>query len=186
MPGGNAELAPLGKQQHSISALYRVIHVQTTIHVAPAALCGIHRHGVIYPDVAAGIHQQIDGINCRRCGHIISLGLETQTPQGYRLTSKISLEIIVQFLEKDAFLAVIDILNSLENLHVKIVLTAYLDQVVNVLRKQRTAVTAARENVFGTNAAVATHAMANDIDVSTHDFAQVGDLVHEAHASGKH
>ena len=94
--------------------------------------------------------------------------------------------MIVEFLEHDAFLAGVHILDSLEDFHVEVVLVTYLDQVLDVLGEQRAAVTAAREDVLGTNAAVGTHTMTHHVDVGTHDFTQVGNLVHETNACGEH
>ena len=73
-----------------------------------------------------------------------------------------------------------------QHIHVEVVHIGYVDQVADVLREESAAITAAGIDILGSDAAVGSHTMAHHIGVGAHHLAEVGNLVHEADASGKH
>ena len=152
----------------------------------PAQLGSIHGHRVVDTDIASCLGELVECDNGWRLAHVVSLGFERQSPQGDGLVLEIVAKVLLEFLEQNLLLHDIDVVDGLQHLHRAAIALTDFDQVLDVLREQRSAIATAREDVLGPNAAVGAHAMSHRVDVGAHTLAQIGNLVHEADTCGKH
>ena len=89
-------------------------------------------------------------------------------------------------MEKHALLTLIHFFNGLEHTHLIALLTRRLNQSLDVLRETGTTIAATGIEELGADARVCANAFAHHVHIGTDEFAEIGDVVHERNARGKH
>ena len=76
--------------------------------------------------------------------------------------------------------------NGFQHFHGITVLIGSLDEGLHIFREARAAISASGIQELATNAGIATDALSNHIHVGSHQFAEVGNVVHERNARSQH
>ena len=91
-----------------------------------------------------------------------------------------------QFLVHHLLLRIVHLIHRLDYLHAVSSLLSGADKSLHVFRQAGTTVSASGIEVTVAYARVSTYSFAHHVDVGTHQLTEVGDVVHERDAVGKH
>ena len=187
LPCRKPEFLPFGHQNQRIGVYGGFVHLlgiaDTVADARPACL---HSHRIVGGYGSSRRENPVDQHERRGFPHIVRFGFESQPPQGDLPPRQIAAETLGQLVEKHPFLPLVDPLDRREDLHRIAVLLGRSDQRLDVFREAGAAVAAARVKKLASDACVAADSLADHVHVRSDDFAQVGDVVHEADAGGEH
>ena len=194
----HAELLPFGDEQQGVCIEQGFVHVVAVDDLfcdcrgiracCHTALAFVHGDRVVHADCCACLGQEVDEHEGGGFAHIVSFGLEGETPHGNRLALEVGFaaKTLDKLVEKHRLLVFVDFFDGFENAHLVAVLFGGLDEGFHVFREAASTVAAARVEEFAADAGVATDALTDHVHVGAHEFAEVCDVVHEADAGCKH
>ena len=194
----HAELLPFGDEQQCVGIEECFVHVVAVDDLfcdcrgiracCHTALAFVHGDRVIDADCCACLGQEVDEHEGGGFTHVVSFGLEGETPHGNGLAFEVGFaaKTLGELVEKHRLLVFVHFFDGLENAHLVAVLFGGLDEGLHVLRETASTVAAARVEELRADAGVATDALTDHVHVGAHEFAEVRDVVHEADAGCEH
>ena len=187
VPVGHAEFAPLGDQQEGVRAGERLVGVAGVGDSVLKLVLGLFgSDGVVGGYGGSERHQGFGNDQGGSLAHVVGLRLEAKSPHGKVLAAKVCTKMSLDLGDHDALLGVVDRLDGFEDAHGIALLLGGAGQGLDVLGEAASAVANARVNKLGADARIAADALAYLVHVGPHDFAEVGDVVHERNLGGQH
>ena len=175
------------KEDFIIRIKSRIIHIVRIINRLSYPAAGlIHSSRIVCADIATRLFQFLNKYQSRSLTHIVRTGLECKSPQSHCFAFQISIEYLYQFLEQNAFLILVHIFHRFQHLHGITILLGSLNQRLHIFRETRATITASRIQELTPDTTVGTYSVTYHIYISSHQFAQVGNIVHKADTGGQH
>ena len=198
VPGGHTELTPLCHQCKDIGTIGSIVEVLTIgdgVTDAPATL--IHGDGVEDTDGGTILEELVDDHQGGSFTHIVGLRLEGEANDGDGLTlekrgwggnrvATHGTECLEDLVVDNGLLPLVDTLDGLDDLHVVAMVNACVEEGLDILGEAGAAIATASIEELRADAGIGAYALTNSIDIGTHMFAEVGDIVHEGYARGEH
>ena len=186
IPAGHAELAPLGHQRKDIGTVSGIVHVLAVGDaVADATAALIHGNGVEDADGGTIFQEAVDDHQGRGLAHIVGLGLEREADDSDSLARETA-DGREHLIIDNRLLALVDTLDSLDDFHMIAIVETGMEEGLGILGEAGTAIATASIEELSADTGIGAYALADTIDIGADTLAEVGNVVHERDAGGKH
>ena len=194
----HAELLPFGDEQQCVGIEQSFVHVVAVDDLfcdcrgvgacCHAALAFVHGDRVVHADCCACLGELVDEHESSGFTHVVGFGLEGEAPHGDGLALEVGFaaKTLGELVEQHRLLVFVHFFDGLENAHLVAVLFGGLDEGFHVFREAASTIAAARVEELRADAGVASDTLTDHVHVGAYEFAEVGDVVHEADAGREH